>query len=108
MEVFYNGAWGTVCDDWWGLKDAQVVCRGLGYGDALEATSRSTFGRGSGDIILDHVQCTGTEPSILKCLHQGFLQHNCDHTEDAGVICMNASNYFEDVTSTNGEKYSLK
>ncbi|MBN3300092.1 DMBT1 protein, partial [Amia calva] len=87
VEVYYNGQWGTVCDDGWGVADAQVVCRELGCGVALSATTHAQFGQGSGNIALDDVACVGTETSLLNCPAANLGSNNCDHSEDAGVVC---------------------
>ena len=87
MEVFYNGTWGTVCDDFWELDDARVVCRELGYEGVVSAHGNAHFGRGTGEIWLDNVECTGSESKLGLCDHKGVGDHNCNHGEDAGVVC---------------------
>ena len=87
VEIFHNGFWGTVCDDIWDINDARVICRELGYPDAVSALHSAHFGSGSGQIWLDDVQCQGNESSIVNCQHAGWGVENCGHSEDASVIC---------------------
>uniref|UniRef100_A0A672HDA3 SRCR domain-containing protein n=1 Tax=Salarias fasciatus TaxID=181472 RepID=A0A672HDA3_SALFA len=91
VEIFHFGQWGTVCDDSWGLLDAEVVCRQLGCGRALSAPTQAHFGQGSEPIWYDEVACIGNETKLSECQHRGIGSHNCGHSEDAGVICEAAS-----------------
>jgi hypothetical protein len=97
VEVFYAGQWGTVCDDGWTTNEALVVCRQLGYmGSITTAVKRAYFGEGNGPIWMDNVNCDGTESYLQNCWFVGWGIHDCDHSEDAGVICSNSSVSFND------------
>ncbi|NXL87383.1 DMBT1 protein, partial [Alectura lathami] len=87
VEVFHAGQWGTVCDDNWEFSDATVVCRQLDCGVVISAPRRASFGQGKGPIWLDDVNCTGTEAALSECKFKGWGVRNCDHDEDASVVC---------------------
>nr|XP_034333264.1 deleted in malignant brain tumors 1 protein-like [Crassostrea gigas] len=87
VEVYLNGSWGTVCDDGFGMADANVVCSSLGYPGALQVRPSAAFGIGSGQILMDNVACLSSEISILECAYVDSNSQNCGHYEDIGVIC---------------------
>ena len=88
LEVFYNGTWGTICDDGWNRNAAKVACRQLGYNFTLRVLTGRDFPDGSGQIWLDDVKCEGDEAKLEDCPHNGWGEGNCSHRKDVGVECL--------------------
>lgn len=53
VELKQRNTWGTICDDHWTLREANTVCRSLGYGSAAMAAKNAFFGRGIGEVRFD-------------------------------------------------------
>uniref|UniRef100_A0A8C3FMM3 Soluble scavenger receptor cysteine-rich domain-containing protein SSC5D n=1 Tax=Chrysemys picta bellii TaxID=8478 RepID=A0A8C3FMM3_CHRPI len=101
VEVLHNNQWGTVCHDNWDLTEARVVCRQLGCGTALLAPRGARFGRGSDHIWLDDLNCAGTEAALSECNALPWGENDCNHGEDAGVVCSELAQ----VRLANGSKH---
>ncbi|XP_049330437.1 scavenger receptor cysteine-rich type 1 protein M130-like isoform X6 [Astyanax mexicanus] len=91
VEVLHRGHWGTVCDDYWDMRDAAVVCRELGCGEAIDAPRRARFGSGSGPIWVEYANCAGSESSLKNCRSYDWGRQRCNHDEDAGAVCAGSS-----------------
>ena len=87
VEVYYNGEWGTVCDDGWDTADATVVCRQLGFYSPARAHGSAIYGQGTGPIWLIRLSCFGNESSLFECAQLSVGTKNCTHSDDAAVQC---------------------
>ena len=86
VEIYHNNTWGTICQNYWNVNAAIVLCRQLGYyGNA----STARFGPGADEqpIWLTKVNCTGEEKFITDCSHKPWGRVYCHHHGDAGVTC---------------------
>ncbi len=99
LEIYYDGQWGTICDDYWTEEDADVACRALGFsGGSVDDWNRfrnSFFppGEDAQPIWLDDMLCGGGESNLLDC-RRGSAEvgkNNCQHFEDVGLRCLKNS-----------------
>ena len=87
LEIFYQGIWGTICDDGWDDIDAAVMCRELGLFNGT-MTRQDQYGSSSGPVWLRQVNCSGNESKLSHCMHNGAGNiGNCSHAQDVAVHC---------------------
>ncbi|XP_064388391.1 soluble scavenger receptor cysteine-rich domain-containing protein SSC5D-like isoform X3 [Halichondria panicea] len=103
LEFFYNGQWGTVCQDNFSPNDAIVACRQLvfrpyirygtvgrlGFSEALSSTR----------TWLDELRCRGIESRLINCRANTIGVEDCTHSEDVALICAAS---FASTASPNG------
>ena len=111
VQICYNNAWGSVCDDYWGIADSNVVCRQLGfqpYGTTyLHHYIKSLFSgshkyyyhnhfgvSNSPPYLYGTFSCSGSENSLINCSKSYSSLLNCENNEIAGVHCEGKINYF--------------
>ncbi|KAK3599036.1 hypothetical protein CHS0354_012521 [Potamilus streckersoni] len=58
------------------------------------------FGQGSGSILIEDVDCQGTESSLAECFY--LKPSTCHHSEDVGVRCNTAAKTIPEVRLVGG------
>ncbi|KAL9984306.1 hypothetical protein ACROYT_G006582 [Oculina patagonica] len=87
VEIFAHGVWGRVLSDPWGQREADVVCRQLGFPGVITALRQSSFGEGSGPVVMSYVKCSGTEKTLQQCQYRDWPNSWIESNREVGVIC---------------------
>ena len=103
VEICLNLTWTTVCDEYWDFKDAQVLCRELGYSPygitiyvifiyyfSLIIGAVPTYNcytEGQLSFGITDIRCNGSENHLVNCSHSQAVLHTCQSHDDAGVVC---------------------
>lgn len=113
----FSSDFGLVCDIGWGINEANVACRHLGFRFVTSRfridlmTSSSFFRRGAFRALhgnyfhrtrtqfkLSGVKCRGDENSLAQCVHNGWNNaSSCPMDHEAGVICCKYFWFFKNV-----------
>ncbi|XP_055521458.1 deleted in malignant brain tumors 1 protein-like [Leucoraja erinacea] len=91
VEVLHGDEWGTVCDQYFSLLDAGVVCEQLHCGAVAATPGVTHFGRGSGPVWKENYHCRGNESRLSDCPVLPRDQMSCSHGNDVGLICSGES-----------------
>lgn len=98
LEIYKGGVWGTICNEKFSDKSANVACRQMGflagnvignmdkYGVCSNYEGKNFCGSVNERIHLSQVDCHGSEVSLSDC--QGFPNpESCNHEQDVIIQC---------------------
>ena len=103
IEICIETTWTSLCDQSLDFKDAQVVCKELGY-SPYGITNKfyahcnvnifigavptyNCYAEGQLSFGITDIHCTGSEEHLINCSHSNAVLYNCNSHNDAGVVC---------------------
>ena len=87
VEVFYQGKWGKICRDEWGIDDVKVVCRQLGFQSAVAEFIGMDTKDENISVAMSNVACTGQESALASCKRLDGKDVECVDNIGAQALC---------------------
>ena len=90
VQMLLDGVWGIVCSPiwWYDIDGARVACRQLGFSGIISYGKPSTS-KNMSPRILEDLNCTGNEQSILDCSYSRATDEDyCSTGTALSAICL--------------------
>ena len=90
VQMLLDGVWGIVCNRVWryDIHNARVACRQLGFSN-ISGRWRPSTSKNMSPRILEDLNCTGNEQSILNCSYsRATVEDFCSIGTILSVICL--------------------
>ncbi|XP_019849174.1 PREDICTED: deleted in malignant brain tumors 1 protein-like isoform X2 [Amphimedon queenslandica] len=92
IEVYCNGAWGTVCDNTFSATAARIVCRQLGYNSYYRYNTLPIVGDTPQSIWYNSLSCSSSDTCLSSCQScPSSSSTTCVHAEDVTIVCYSLS-----------------
>ncbi|EDV22998.1 uncharacterized protein TRIADDRAFT_681, partial [Trichoplax adhaerens] len=107
VEIYSGGSWNSICIQGFSSGSALVICRQLGFKSYKSYhVSYKSYADATGGILMDSLNCTGHEQTILKCPYNIYTK--CNHNQDVAVECTALENALRLVRGSNNRTGRLE
>ena len=91
LEMFSEGKWGTVCGAMFGLTEADLACRQLGYNRSLQYSHSPELSLSDDltqPIVVMGIECTPEDEDLAYCSRPRLPEQiTCTHNDDIILVC---------------------
>ncbi|XP_051790266.1 scavenger receptor cysteine-rich type 1 protein M130 [Erpetoichthys calabaricus] len=98
VEITYKEKKGIICDNNWGINEANIVCKELQCGTAAYAYKGGEYGKGPDKVWINTLNCSGNEDFIWHC---GNKEQKICQSNDVSVVCNGMTKVMLDGDNTN-------
>ncbi|XP_038671383.1 antigen WC1.1-like [Scyliorhinus canicula] len=86
LKVYYRGQWNSVCSSHWDSAASEIACKQIGC-VSYHTMLQTTISEETRSVLLDKVQCNGTESSLSECQIKPLGRQNCETGMIVTIFC---------------------
>ena len=88
VEFWREGRWGAICKNGFTFREAEVVCRQLGWNEGVASVGYDVTTAGAIPFHFQSVTCDASETDICNCTKDVNVDSSCIRDEAVYIECI--------------------